>query len=76
MSTTWWTSPDAEAVRICPACQINPAAPRDRYCFDCGSARDRTAWADTTPDPVEVMAERDPLEGWSETERRLAWGDR
>jgi len=36
----------ARAVRICPACLILPAALGDRYCADCGSARDREAWAE------------------------------
>lgn len=73
---TWWFDPDLDAVRVCPACQILPAAEGDRYCEDCGSARDRSAWAELTPDPAEVRAERDRLDGWSEAERRLAWGDR
>lgn len=31
--------------RICPACGVLPAAEGDRYCSDCGSAADRSAWA-------------------------------
>jgi hypothetical protein len=36
--------------RPCAACGMLTAAPGDRYCEDCGTATDRTAWAekDTT----------------------------
>lgn len=36
--------------RICPACGM-AAAEGDRYCADCGSAPDRSAWIDG-PDPL------------------------
>lgn len=31
--------------RTCPACGIMPAEAGDRYCDECGSATDRSAWA-------------------------------
>ena len=37
------------AGRICPACGALAAAPGDRYCAACGSARDRAMWADRVP---------------------------
>jgi hypothetical protein len=42
-----------EDVRMCAACEVQPAARDDRYCEACGTASDREAWADpiTLPDP-------------------------
>jgi hypothetical protein len=44
--------------RICPACGINPAAAGDRYCADCGSARDRSGWVDGPSDAALRDADR------------------
>lgn len=40
------TTETAPQTRLCPACEFMPAAPGDRYCEGCGSAADRSAWAD------------------------------
>jgi hypothetical protein len=53
------TEPEID-VRMCAACEVQPAARDDRYCEACGTASDREAWADraarwsepvTLPDP-------------------------
>jgi len=40
-----------EDVRMCAACEVQPAARDDRYCEACGTASDREAWADPPPAP-------------------------
>jgi len=39
-----WLARSQEHPRVCPSCELMPAAPGDRYCTGCGSAADRSAW--------------------------------
>ncbi len=71
------------ATRTCPACEILAAAPGDRYCEGCGSAADRSAWADPSdnaPRPAQpaqaprstLAATRNPLLGLEAVQRLQA----
>ncbi len=60
-------------MRICPACGINEAASGDRYCSDCGSAVDRSAWVNGPENRARVPNSRARTRGSWAPQPRVCW---